>query len=68
VANVRVSSDVDSETLGSAGLSLSLGGRLFDRGIGIRIDAPLYVSRPLLARDHADREGAFRWTWTLTVR
>jgi hypothetical protein len=41
----------EDEILSDAGLGLSLRGRFYDRDFVIRVDSPVFVSRPLLAID-----------------
>ena len=55
--------------LGDAGVGVSLRGRLYDRDVTLRLDAPLFVQQPALSggrgltTSHADL--ALRWVFTL---
>ena len=53
--------------MGDAGVGLSVSGRLYDRPVFVRIDAPFYVSMPELAvdRGHAG-SGKVAPRWTIT--
>ena len=51
-----------------AGLGLALRGRLFDRDIHVRVDAPFYLSQPELAIGTADQEERFAPRWVITFR
>jgi hypothetical protein len=59
---------VVARPLSDAGLALSVRGQLFDRAIALRLDVPLYVSHPALARDArpGDRHAGFRYTLSFT--
>lgn len=52
-----------------AGIGVALRGRLYDRNIVVRLDAPLYVSAPALAIERVDAPAAgrrVRARWVLT--
>jgi hypothetical protein len=55
-----------SELLYDAGIGLSVRGQLFDRPIALRLDAPLVVSHPELARDGAPTHERIRFRYALT--
>ena len=55
-----------SELLYDAGIGLSVRGQLFDRPIALRLDAPLVVSHPELARDGAVTHERIRFRYALS--
>ncbi|HEU4995108.1 MAG TPA: M1 family metallopeptidase [Gemmatimonadaceae bacterium] len=55
------------DTLGDAGVGISVRGRLFDKPVFLRVDSPFYVSEPALALDRGragSGEVAPRWAIT----
>ncbi|MGH7636323.1 MAG: M1 family aminopeptidase, partial [Gemmatimonadaceae bacterium] len=53
------------DPLADAGVGIALRGRLFDRAIHVRIDAPFYVSEPALSiGDERTKSAAARWVLT----
>ena len=49
------------QLISDAGIGLGLRGRIFDRDVNLRLDAPFYVSKSALARTATDRQWSPRY-------
>jgi hypothetical protein len=65
-ADVATAGAVVARPLADAGPGLSMRGQLFDRSIALRLDAPVFVSHPDLARDASPGEQRTRFRYVLS--